>query len=193
MKNLFIITTLLLLSISCKAQTTISLEQAYEYNKIDSIGIPMTVTYVKDINNRLDQFVGTWKGTYNGKTYEFRFIKKLNFGSYSVKWDKLIGRVLIKDSNGTIIYNTTNVTDDTKTGFEGYTFQSSSYMLNFYNMNDTYCNDGGVVYMGISKTNPKIMYLSLSRDIDWVDLKKCPNYSTYVPILPKDKITLTKQ
>ena len=83
MKNIILVIILFITGVSCKAQTTISLEQAYQYSKSDD-GIPETVTYVKDINNRLDQFVGTWKGSYNGKNYEFKFIKKLNYNDNTI-------------------------------------------------------------------------------------------------------------
>ena len=107
MKNIFLITCVLIFTISCNAQTTISLEQAYQYSKSDD-GIPETVTYVKDTNNRLDQFVGIWKGSYGGKSYEIRFTKELKYGDDDPKWDRVFGKVLIKDSKGNILHNTLN-------------------------------------------------------------------------------------
>ncbi|MDY0933350.1 DUF6705 family protein [Chryseobacterium sp. CFBP8996] len=190
MKNIISI-LVILFTFSCKAQSIISLEQAYEYSKSDD-GLPETVTYVKDINNRLDQFVGTWKGSYNGKNYEFQFIKKLNFGSYSVKWDKVIGRILIKDNLDNILYNTLNETNDEKTRFRGSRLQSRAYEMNFVG-DVEYCNDSGAVFIEISKTNPNQMSLYLSRDQTIYDPTKCPNYSTFVPLLPQDKMTLIKQ
>ncbi|MCA6069478.1 hypothetical protein JI747_020145 [Chryseobacterium sp. RG1] len=190
MKNIIFI-LILLLSFSCKSQSIISLEQAYVYSKSDD-GLPETVTYVKDINNRLDQFVGTWKGSYGGKQYEFRFIKKINFGSYSVKWDELIGRFLVNDSNGNILYSSLNESNDENTHLRGINIQNKTYMLNFSG-NVEYCNDRGVVFIEVSQNNPNIMYLSFDRDKGAFDPAKCPNYSTFVPLLPKTKMTLTKQ
>ena len=45
----------------------------------DTEGCPdlENITYVKDTNNRLDQFIGIWKGTYGGKQYEIKLEKKL--------------------------------------------------------------------------------------------------------------------
>ncbi|NML58640.1 DUF6705 family protein [Chryseobacterium cheonjiense] len=182
---------ILILSLSCKSQSTISLEQAYEYSKSDD-GLPETVTYVKDVNNRLDQFVGTWKGTYGDKQYEFRFIKKLNFGSYTVKWDELIGRFSVKSFNGTVLYSSLNEINDENTHFRGINIQNKTYMLNFFGTVN-YCNDSGVVFIEISKNNPNTMYLSFDRDKEAYDPSKCPNYSEFVPLLPKDKMTLIKQ
>ena len=189
MKNIILVIILFITGVSCKAQTTISLEQAYQYSKSDD-GIPETVTYIKDINNRLDQFVGTWKGSYNGKNYEFKFIKKLNYTKYTVKWDKLIGRILIKDSNGNIIYNTMNESDD-NTMFWGYQLQTRAYVMSFvYN---SYCNDSGDIFIEVRKNNSNEMTLYFYKDGGLYNPAKCPNYDTYVPLLPKDKIVLTKQ
>ena len=189
MKNIILVIILVITGVSCKAQTTISLEQAYQYSKSDD-GIPETVTYVKDINNRLDQFVGTWKGSYNGKNYEFNFVKKIYYGSYSIKWDQLIGRILIKDGNGNIIYNTMNEVDD-NTMFWGNQMQAKTYVMSF--IKDSYCNGGGDVFIEVSKYDSKKMYLHFDKDGGLYNPAKCPNYDTYVPLLPKDKIVLTKQ
>ncbi|PKF76249.1 DUF6705 family protein [Chryseobacterium sp. PMSZPI] len=188
-KNISIL--IILLSFFCKAQSVISLEQAYEYSKSDD-GLPEAVTYVKDINNRLDQFAGTWKGAYNGKQYEFRFIKKVNFGEYSVKWDKIIGRFMVKDGAGNLLYNTINEPNDNNTRFWGFKLQNRVYEMSFVG-NIEYCNDSGVVFIEVSKNNPNIMYLNFSRDQGAYNPEKCPNYSTYVPLLPKEKMTLMKQ
>lgn len=176
-------------AISCNAQRTISLEQAYEYDMSDE-GFPDDIAYIKDVNNRLDQFVGIWKGNYGGKQYEFRFEKKIKFGEYSIKRDQIIGRAFIKNPNNQIIYNTIN-TPDNKTYFSGINMQKTTYMLDFV-ANDA-CNDFGVVFIEISKNNPNIMYLNFDRDKTWYDPRKCPNFDSYVPLLPKEKMTLTKQ
>lgn len=185
--NIFII--FLFSLISCKAQTIISLEQASQYKKNQSVGIPETVTYVKDLNNKLDQYVGVWKGAYNGNSYEIKFIKRVNT-KYSVAWDEIIAKMLIKDGKGSIIYNSMDNPDD-NTFFSGIDIQGRVYVLYF--AHDSQCNGGGNVYIEIAKADSKKMYLYFSRDYDMYDPAKCPNYDTYVPLLPKDKMVLTKQ
>ena len=61
---------------SCKAQVIGTLEQFEECSMRPNHdeGCPdlENITYVKDINNRLDKLVGTWKGNYGGKQYEIK-------------------------------------------------------------------------------------------------------------------------
>lgn len=190
MKNIVLILSVFL-SFSCKAQSTISLEQAYQYSKT-SDGIPTTVTYVKDINNKLDQFVGTWKGSYNGKNYEFQFIKKINFGEHSIKWDEIVGRFIIKDNTGTVQYNSISEVDDSKTRFRGIKLQNRAYIMSFVGNYD--CLESGNVFIETRKNNPNEMILFYSQDKDGLlNPAKCPNFSSFVPLLPQEKIVLTKQ
>ncbi|MEY8759710.1 DUF6705 family protein [Chryseobacterium tongliaoense] len=185
-------------SFSCKAQVIGTLEQFEECQKRpnrDEVGCPdlENITYVKDTNNRLNQFVGTWKGSANGKQYEIKLEKKTNYKddpSDERTWDMIIGRMLIKNSSGNIIYTSMNKPDK-DTYFFGYNFQSRAYVMSF--IANSYCIDRGEVFIEISKTNPNTMFFHFSRDIGHYDPAKCPNFTTYVPVLPKEKITLTKQ
>ncbi|REC70276.1 DUF6705 family protein [Chryseobacterium rhizosphaerae] len=190
MKNIVLI-LIILLSFSCKAQSVISLEQAYEYSKSPD-GLPESVTYVKDINNRLDQFVGTWKGSYGGKNYEFQFIKKINFGEYSVKWDEIIGRFMVKDNAGNVLYNTLNEINDNNTYFWGARLQNRAYEMSFVGNYD--CLESGSVYIEIRINNTNEMKLFYSQDKDGIlNPAKCPNFNTYVPLLPTETMILTRQ
>ena len=190
MKNIFLAIAIITFSLSCKAQSIISLEQAAIYNKSDE-GLPETVTYVKDINNRLDQFVGTWKGSYGGKNFVIKFIKLINYGEYSVKWDEIIGNLLITDNNGNVLHNSFNTDFKQAGNLKGYNFQNRSYVLGF--VANSYCNDSGDVFIEVRKNNPNEMTLYFMRDTGIYDPKKCPSYSSYVPLLPEDKMTLIKQ
>ena len=70
MKNTIItIIVLIFTTISCKAQI-ILVENFEEYNQELPDG-----AYVKDANNVLGKFVGTWKGTYDNKSYEFKTVR----------------------------------------------------------------------------------------------------------------------
>jgi len=200
MKNIVLVLSILLAGISCKAQVIGTLEQFEECSKRpnrDELGCPDldNITYVKDTNNRLNQFVGIWKGTSGEKNYEIKLEKKVNYKdepSDEKAWDMIIGRMLIKDNLGNTIYNSMNKPDK-ETYFSGYNFQNRSYLMYFVANAD--CNDSGDVFIEISKDNPNKMYLNFSRDnglLFNLDAK-CPDYSTYVPLLPKEKMTLTKQ
>lgn len=200
MKKIITIIILSIFIISCKAQVIGTLEQLEECRKRpnhDELGCPdlENITYVKDTNNRLDQFVGTWKGSYNGKSYEFRFVKKIKYGNYAVKWDQINGNIIIKNNDGQIIYDDTDPFVSIEPNLWGINFQGRVYELGFSNIiTNTYCNDSGSVYIEISKTDQNKMSLFFYRNSGGLyDPTKCPNYETYVPVLPTAKIILNKQ
>ena len=189
MKKIFLFLTLAFI-ISCNAQTTISLEQAAIYRKTLD-GIPESVTYVKDTGNKIDQFVGTWKGIYGGKQYEIKLEKKLDFGGPDIYWDQLIGRMLIKDTSGNIIFNNFSEIDE-NISFWGDNFQYSTYAMHF--VGNYSCMESGDVFIATMPNNPNEMKLFYSQDSDGIlNPAKCPNYQTFIPLLPMEKMTLTKQ
>ena len=98
MKNKIVYTLFLLgIIMSCKAQI-VSLDVMSQCNGTNC----PDYTYVKDTNNRLNKFVGTWKGTYtDGRTYEFHFVKKENDGGWFMEnfWINFMGRVMEKRAN----------------------------------------------------------------------------------------------
>ncbi|MEY8759711.1 DUF6705 family protein [Chryseobacterium tongliaoense] len=194
MKNTLFISTFLLMMISCKAQVIGTLEQFEECQKRPNRdeGCPDldNITYVKDTNNRLNQFVGTWKGSFAGKQYEIHFEKIIQFGD-DIKWDRIFGRMIIKNNSGTIIYNSLNKSLSETGLLRGSNFRGRVYLLSF--VANSYCNDSGEAFIEISKTNPNQMTLFFDRDKTSFNPAKCPNFSTYVPTLPKDKMILIKQ
>ncbi|WP_407482103.1 hypothetical protein [Elizabethkingia meningoseptica] len=190
MKNYFILLTIFLSGL-LYSQTTISLEQAAAYQKIDTIGIPEWVQYVKDINHKLDPFAGNWKGTdKRGWSYEIRLVKKENYGGSDIRWDKLIGRIQIKSPNNNILYSSFSK-PDAKTFFSGGNFQHSTYVMYF--VGNAACNDFGDVYLEIVKNNPNKMTLYYYPDSEMLNPAKCPNIKTYELLLPTDKIILNRQ
>ncbi|MXS69907.1 hypothetical protein GSF70_01595 [Flavobacteriaceae bacterium W22] len=189
MKHLLLI--LIIFSISCNAQT-ISLEQAVTYEQQTGT-IPQSTTYIKDINNSLNKYIGTWKGYLNGNTYEFSFIKKENVGGYDVNWDLLVGRLKVLDSSGNVIYNTFNEQDDLKTKFKGDNFQSDlkAYKMYFVG-NSVGCAEYGDVYLRIQPSTPSQMTIIMLPDNDIVVEGVCP--TNFQPTIPyKQLIHLTKQ
>jgi len=195
MKNKIVYILLLLGIISCKAQVIGTLEQFEECKKRanrDEVGCPdlENITYVKDTSNRLNQFIGVWKGNFAGKEYEIHFEKKIQFGE-DIKWDRIFGRMVIKNNSGNIIYNSLNELDQ-NISFFGSNFQGRAYVMHFVGNYD--CLESGNVFIETRISNPNEMTLFYSQDKDGIlDPAKCPNFSTFVPLLPTDKITLIKQ
>jgi len=196
MRNIVIIFAICILSvISCKAQNTISLEQAAVYpEQPDGRMLPPNTTYLKDINNSLNKYVGMWKGNFNGKTYEFKFIKQINYGSPdgNIRRDRLIGRIRIKDSNGTIIFNNFNEPNDNETFFFGTNFQPNleAYMVYFVGRSE--CVEYGNVYLRMLPSTPNQMTVFFHPDNDINVEGSCP--TDFQPTIPYQKtIYLTKQ
>lgn len=185
-----ILIILALFTISCKAQT-VSLETIAKCQQENPPYPCPDYTYVKDINNSLNKYVGTWKGILNGKTYEFNFIKKENMGEY-IKRDRLIGRLRIKDSSGNIVYNTFTQTDNTKTMLSGLNFQPNlkAYMVYFVGRSE--CVEYGNVYLRMLPSTPNQMTVFFHPDNDINVEGSCP--TDFQPTIPYQKtIYLTKQ
>lgn len=198
MKNTLLIFVFLLCITSCKAQTIGTLEQFEECtmrpNHDEGCPDLENITYVKDTNNRLNQFVGTWKGNYNGKLYEIKLEKKINYKNEpndGLSWDMIIGRIKITDNSGNVIYTSMSKPDN-DTYFWGYNFQKRSYVMHF--VGNYNCLESGDVFIETKLNNPTEMTLYYSEDKDgFLNPAKCPNFSSFTPLLPGNKMTLTKQ
>ncbi|ROI00317.1 DUF6705 family protein [Chryseobacterium daecheongense] len=187
MKNKIIYLLFILGILSCKAQT-ISLDQLSQCEN----GNCPNYTPIKDVNNRLDKFVGIWKGTHtDGRMYEFHFTKKNDFILYGGKpRDMIIGRILIKTNNGTELENTINTTDG-QTHFNGFEFDKNLIKYQMYYSGNADCNDKGYVYISFPDSNNlNQMRLVFIQDMDII--ASCPN--GYQTVMPDAKILLlTKQ
>lgn len=184
MRKIFYI-TLLMFGILCNAQT-VTLETMAQYEP----GSYPNAEYVKDTNGLLNKFIGTWKGIFNGKTYELNLIKKENMGN-DIKWDMLMGRLKITNSNGTVEFNNYNLAESDNY-FRGINFQKN---LKFYKMifpgtTSTGCIDDGTLYIGIKPETPNIITINFLADYDIVK-QDCSNFQTTIPA--GKSITLTKQ
>lgn len=188
MKNKIIYVLLFLVTIiSCKSQT-ISLDQV---SQCESGNCP-PYTSIKDTSNRLDKYVGVWKGTYtDGRVYEFHFIKKLDFSLYGGKpADMIIGRMSAKNNSGVFLENSLNMQDG-KTHFNGLEFNKALTKYQMYYSGNADCNDKGYVYLSFpDPNNLNQMKLLFTQDRDII--ASCP--SGYKTVIPDGKnIILTKQ
>ena len=175
--NIFILKYYLLLfilfTVSCKSQT-VSLETAAQCMQENPPFPCPNFTYVKDINNSLNKYVGTWEGSLNGKNYEFKFIKKENVGED------------IKDDSFT-------EADDDKTHFFGTNFQPDlkAYIVYFHGPSIG-CAEYGDVYLRIQPTTPDQMTAIMIPDNDTTIEGKCP--INFQPTIPYEQlIHLIKQ
>ncbi|PWB23082.1 DUF6705 family protein [Flavobacterium sp. HTF] len=187
MKKIVIILSLMITSLSVKAQQIIPVEKMIEYRDSDT-QIP-DGAYLKDINGLLDKYLGTWKGIYENKNYTF-IITKVKHKLINISADELFIRYLITTTTGSILEDTRNLPDTNPLVIEGDYISKSKgyYTLNYFGKNTT-CGQSGVVFISTTKDN-KQMKLFLSPDQDFLD-SKCSKVADQ--ILPTTSMYLTKQ
>ena len=194
MKNIIKLFTaqLFIIFFSCKAQTTATLKQMEECSKrqdktVECPGFEnIEITQVKDIDNRLNAFEGTWKGTFEGKQIELKLEKKIDFGNYDMKWDQLIGKIRIKDAQGNILYDSFQNADDNADPY-GYNFQHTVYEMGFSGKSGCI---NGTIYLHtptLSLTGGSTMKIFFYPNGDAIDTPTCPK------LLPLTWADLTKQ
>lgn len=169
----------------------ISIEQASDYiNTRDSL--PAGITIVRDINNSLNKYVGTWTGLFEGKKYDFRFTKEINHDYGDGMWDRLIGRFVIVNGNGygVVEYNSLGQSIQNISLWGGYYQKNGqSYKMSF--VGNCY-NDAGTVYLTVKSSQPDTMYLSYWVNPDLQSSDCPPNTPTILPLSPK-VLTLIKE
>lgn len=191
MKNIIML-FLALLALSCKSQT-VSLEEAAQCR--ENPNCPANYNYVKDINNTLNKYVGTWKGTYNGRVYEIKFNKNLYEDFIGVKRDEIVGRLRITTIGNLsmTIFDNFNEPDDAKTRFSGLglTGNLQSYEMHFSGPFTSGCINRGSIFLKINPSTPNQMRILYWSDTDIV-VGECP--STFSQTFPeKQEIFLTRQ
>lgn len=192
MKKIIIIVTILSLTIiSCKAQHIIPIEDTYKYKGTEGglLG-DNNYVYVKDVNNILPKFIGTWKGIYNSKNFEFR-ISKIITDNGEVKKDRLLMRYKIINNNGAIIENTLSLPNDSPYVMKiGYVAKSGSYVFSYIGKSNA-CGQNGWVFMEIlNNSNNKKAKLFLS--VKGENYPECTT-GTAEQILPMEQMALIKQ
>lgn len=152
MKKIFIILSLFITTMSCKAQITqlekiIPVENQIMYRDND-IEVP-DGTYFKDSNNLLEKYVGTYIGSSINLNYKF-IVKKITVSFLGIKVDKLIIKYKITDSNGATIIDITNLPDDNPLVIIGNYLDKNgkTYHLDYMG-EDFSCGQNGYVLIAI--------------------------------------------
>ena len=193
MKNIIITFAILLFSYSCKAQDLIGsvnsilpLEESYKYV---NGGMPRYITYIKDVNNTLDKFIGTWQGVHNNREFVFK-IEEVTTTFFDLKEDQLIIRYEIKENN-TVLENTMNIADiDNFLVIKGhYLSEQGSYALTYVGREGN-CGQMGTIFIDRNGDDLEF-FLIPKRDI--VDEEYCPSFTYQEIIFREQKIVLTRQ
>lgn len=186
MKKILIIISIHLILLSCA--------QVYPLNT--NTDIP-TDPYIKDLNNELIPYEGTWKGTWDNKTIfiYFKKIKKYmdhreNNPYYK---DILIGKFKVINSNGQVLFDNTNLSDnDAK--IEGTRFFSMPYKrYSLFYLDPDICNSTGDILIKFLNNASTQLDWKFSDTMDIID-SSCQYYNAnpFPKPLPKE-IILTKQ
>jgi hypothetical protein len=186
--KLFQLLLLFIISFICKAQI-IPVENHFNYQNEIPDG-----TYIKDVNNVLDKFTGTWLGTYDNKNYEIE-VEEVVYQSQirtSLTYDQLYLRYKITDANGTVLLNTLPLPDDSDYVVMGeYVKPSGSYQLD-YGGYEYDCGQSGTIFIKTFNNNTQMkLYLYLGESpYNEID---CPNGFAEQVFPTHTQIILTKQ
>ncbi|MCD0468076.1 DUF6705 family protein [Flavobacterium sp. ENC] len=187
-KKLFLYMIILCIS-ACKAQSVLPMEKKIDYINA-GIGIPESITYFKDLNGIRDKYVGTWKGTYEGKKYELIFSKITDKPS-RITQDRLVMRYLIKDVSGRILEDTRAEPDNSGYVVKNYYYDKTFFVLS-YGGRQFDCGQRGELYVMLTKNSDSVMELFLIPQRDIILEKDCPNGAA-AQLFPEVKMRLTKQ
>lgn len=194
MKKILILGFTLLNLYACKAQI-LPLENLINYID-EGEGIPEGTTYIKDVNNLLDQYVGTWSGSYDNKNYTFIIVPYTDV-RHNGQLSEDILRVYYKitTANGTIIEDTTSFMtglvpqNEEYLIINGYYIESNYYVLTYVGR-DGNCGQAGDVFISAGwDNNPNKMKLSMEPESDMVP----GGCDEITHIIPTEQITLLKQ
>ncbi|MFP3835637.1 DUF6705 family protein, partial [Chryseobacterium sp. SIMBA_028] len=121
--------------------------------------------YYKDLDGELNQYVGTWKGNWEGKTLflELRKVKKkypLSDGNYFT--DKIVGERKIISPNGMVEVDRITNFDEKSSEFEGMFGQKKDFSQKFLLFQpDNMCNKTANVNINFTNAQKTEMKLSL--------------------------------
>ncbi len=166
MKILLKISFLLLFTLNCNCQTL----------PLNSPEDPNNGGYLKDLDNVLPFWVGTWKGVVNNKEYTFQFTTFLHHivsfpsGNYYYK-DKLMGKFKVVDlTTNEVLYD-----DLSETNFVDYNIELIGYNIYngytfLYGDDDiTHCNNKTKFTIVKSLSNPnQVTYTNFESDCPFV-------------------------
>ncbi|WP_269223889.1 MULTISPECIES: DUF6705 family protein [Flavobacterium] len=178
MKKLIYLSVLLLSILNINAQKIVPLENEDDYKIINR----NEQIYFKDVNNVLGKFVGTWKGTYGDKKYEFRIVKYTKTFKL-IKYDKLLVRYIITDLNGNVIDNTTSLPDSSTYVAEGRYYINEGYYLT-HKAKGGNCAQGGQMLLYVDESNKNAIKMDViyRNEMGFVDSAECPNIiNAYFP------------
>lgn len=187
MKKIIILIIIALISINCKSQI-IAVENFESYNQELEDG-----AHIKDINNVLNKYEGTWEGTYDDKNFEF-VVQKVTQNNIDLnyKHDLLVMRYKITDSNGNIIESNLTPNIDVPEIEGKYLSNTGTYYVMSYDGRDFVCGQSGDIFIETINNNTQMKLYLVPRS-DLMSTKDCPNGEAAQIMPVEGNLILTKQ
>lgn len=182
MKNIILL-LIFISAFSCKAQI---------YPLRTYTEIPENA-YLKDTNNELPTYEGTWKGTWDNKTFYVTFKKITNKYDSVLKYynDFLIGKFRIVNNSGTILFDNTNIADD-NAKIEGGKYRKKDNKYSFTYLDMDMCGRNGYGTIHFTDSTKTILEWKFGEGEVMIDSDCFYHGQTWPEILPNN-IILTKQ
>lgn len=170
---------LLLMGFATNAQHNITLkEYGSVYYKRGLIGTG--ITYVKDLNNIRDKYVGTWRGTRDGKTVTFyieKYTRVSDLSTPNITFDELLIRYRITAGSNVII-DTTSLEDTNPLVISSsYLANSGSYVFH-YIAKESKCGQSGHLYVDYDSVNTQLR-TTINLEHRFVDGAQCKGVDLY--------------
>ncbi|AZA77815.1 hypothetical protein EG347_09940 [Chryseobacterium sp. G0186] len=183
-----IIIFLLIGSVFCKAQ------QEYPINTMP-FNLPPN-SYIKDFNNELNPYIGTWLSEYNGQQITLYINKVINKNfSYKDKIyfkDAIIVKYIIKNNLGNILQSTIENNDDKRNFISHTVINTASNQLGlYYTGADCGIGWGSIEIKKLNSTQISWSYYPNSTTLNNIT---CPNVVDTKIYLPEtENLVFTKQ
>ena len=191
MKNHILITLLILIGFTSNAQNTLPVEELINYSGNSNKGLTSeNISYVKDVNGKLDKFEGTWRGDHMGKSYTITiFERTINYRTNpNIKKDELSLRYSITNSDGSLYATNMDFPDDSPWIVGGqYLYNDNTYYFDFYG-DDQKCSLDGTLAALVSSDRISITLFGRGEMIAGED---CPKIREVFP--DRKSIVLSKQ
>jgi hypothetical protein len=151
--------------------------------------------HIKDINNELAQYIGTYKANFNGNEIILYITKQQdkleNSAQKSYYMDALIVKYIVKNSSGTTLQDTQNNNSNNIEFYSYYTRTNQNTIIFYYGGTNCHVGWGDIYLKKINAT--QISWEYLPDDISTTS-QSCPNNLDTTIYLPETKdLIFTKQ
>ncbi|WP_329806299.1 DUF6705 family protein [Flavobacterium facile] len=181
---------LITLNANCQVTTTVPIS-SYDYPN---------GAYLKDFNDELTYWEGTWEGTINNKKYTFVFTKfiqhlKGDANSHYYYRDEILGKYKVVDlTTNQILYDNLFATNYDDYLILGLAIRNGDFIFNFEDVASKCYNSIEFHLQKINGQTNQVKY-GYFRFLDYQNWD-CTNYSNQASIpmfLPQQELILTKQ